>query len=202
VIALDARIEIDPADIDAPVPNAALAIRPVPAGWEREVQLGASRYLIRPIVPEDAALYPAFLSRVSDNDLRLRFLSPRPRFSDQMLVRLTQIDYEREMAFVALEIESGELAGIARLSADPDHEDAEFALLVRSDIQGHGLGRALFEHLKDFAAADGLRSLHGMVLNENGRMLKLCNELGFQTSTHVDAPGLTRVNLKVRQAAE
>jgi acetyltransferase len=196
-IALDARIEIDPADIEAPAPNTALAIRPVPSGWDNAVEIDGKRYLLRPIVPDDVVLYPAFLARISEGDLRLRFLSPRPRFSDRMLIRLTQIDYEREMAFVALDGDNGDLAGIVRLSADPDHENAEFALLVRSDLQGRGLGRALFEHLMAFAAADGLRSLHGMVLNENDKMLRLCGQLGFKTSTHIDRPGLTRVDLTV-----
>jgi acetyltransferase len=201
VIALDARIEIDPSDVDAPVPNPALAIRPVPSGWDKAIALGSARYLLRPIVPGDAALYPAFLEKVSQEDLHMRFLTPGRKFTDKMLIRLTQIDYEREMAFVALEAESGELAGIGRLAADPDHETAEFALLVRSDLQGRGLGRALFEHLRAFACADGLQALRGTVLNENRKMLGLCSKLGFQASCHIEQPGLTRVDLPLSEAA-
>ena len=114
-----------------------------------------------------------------------------------MLIRLTQIDYEREMAFIAVDAASSGLAGIARLSADPDHEAAEFALLVRSDLQGRGLGKALFGHLRTYAAADGLQSLHGIVLNENDRMLELCGRLGLTSSTHIDQPGFTRVDLRL-----
>jgi acetyltransferase len=195
VIALDARIEIDPADVEAASPNSMLAIRPVPTGWDRQVTLGNSQYLLRPIVPSDAALYPDFLARVSAEDLRLRFLSPRGAFSDKMILRLTQVDYAREMAFVALDVASGALAGIARFSADPDHENAEFALLVRSDLQGRGLGGALFAHLRSFAAADGLHAISGVVLNENDRMLAMCARLGFAVTSRSEEPGLTRVSL-------
>jgi len=193
VIALDARIEIDPADVDAPAPNSTLAIRPIPDGWDKDVTLEATPYFIRPIRPADAALYPPFLAKVDPEDLRLRFFSPRGHFSDRRLIRLTQIDYEREMAFVALDKTTGELAGIGRLAADPDYETAEFTLLVRSDLQGHGLGRALLSHLRDFARADGLRTLEGIMLDENQRMLKICALFGFMRSHRFDQPGLVHM---------
>jgi acetyltransferase len=183
-IALDARIEIDPGDVESAVPNSRLAIRPVPAGWERDIDLAGHGYHIRPIRPADAALYPDFLARVSADDIRLRFLSPRNLFSEQMLVRLTQIDYDREMAFVALDRDNGELAGIGRLNADPEHEVAEFALLVRSDLQGRGLGKMLLSTLRDFATADGLAMIEGLVLRENSRMLDICRNQGFELDAH------------------
>ncbi len=101
-----------------------------------------------------------------------------------MLVRLTQIDYEREMAFVALDSKSGELVGISRLYADPDHESAEYGLLIRTDLQGHGLGWALLAYLRDYAAADGLKRIEGLILSDNAKMLKICREFGFSISTH------------------
>ncbi len=178
-VALDARIEIDPARIDEEGPNADLAVRPYPSGWDRTFTAhDGDAFTLRPIRPADVALYPDFLKKVSPNDIRLRFLAPRRAFPDEMLKRLTQLDYDREMAFVALE-QSGDLAGIARISADPDHENAEFGLLVRTDLQGHGLGRALMTHLIDYARADGLRRIEGIILDENGRMLDLARELGF-----------------------
>ncbi|MCA1490506.1 bifunctional acetate--CoA ligase family protein/GNAT family N-acetyltransferase [Sinorhizobium alkalisoli] len=194
-IALDARIEIDPHAAAVPGPNRDLAIRPYPAGWEREVVLGARAYRIRPIRPADAALYPAFFARTAPDDIRLRFLAPRKSFPHQMLVRLTQIDYEREMAFIALERESGELAGIARLYADPDHERAEYGLLVRTDLQGQGLGWALLAHLRDYAAADGLQCMEGIMLSENSRMQHMCREFGFSIRQHPSDPRLQVASL-------
>lgn len=142
-------------------------------------------YELRPIRPLDAALYPAFLEKTSAAGIRFRFLASRSHFNDQILLRLTQIDYEREMAFVALDNESGELAGIARLYADPDHESAEYGLLIRTDLQGHGLGWALFALLKDYAAADGLQRVEGFVLSDNAKMLRMCREFGFSISPHL-----------------
>ena len=184
VIALDARIEIDLHAVDLPGPNRDLAIRPYPSDWEKQIALAGRLYHLRPIRPADAALYPDFLAKTSSTDIRFRFLSSRKHFRDQMLVRLTQVDYEREMAFVALDNESGALAGIARLYADPDHEVAEFGLLVRTDLQGHGLGWALLTHLRDYAAADGLQRIEGLVLSCNSKMLRMCREFGFGISPH------------------
>ncbi|NRP74793.1 Acetyltransferase Pat [Ensifer psoraleae] len=184
VIALDARIEIDPQAVARPGPNRDLAIRPYPSDWEKQVALTDRLYHLRPITPADAALYPDFLAKTSSTDIRFRFLSSRKHFQDQMLIRLTQIDYEREMAFVALDNQSGALAGIARLYADPDHEVAEYGLLVRTDLQGHGLGWALLTHLRDYAAADGLQRIEGLVLSDNAKMLRMCREFGFAISSH------------------
>src|SRR5690606_29341573 len=98
-IALDARIEIDPQRVDEPGPNPALVIRPYPAEWAKPVTLGDQGFEIRPIKPADVALYPRFLAKVSPEDVRLRFLAPRRQFPDEMLKRLTQLDYDRDIAF-------------------------------------------------------------------------------------------------------
>ncbi len=113
IVALDARIEIDPRRIDEAGPNRALAIRPYPSGWERSLALGGRRFGLRPIRPDDAALYPRFLEHVTAEDLRRRFLVPLQTISQPLLIRLTQLDYDRDIAFVALDDASGELAGIA-----------------------------------------------------------------------------------------
>ncbi len=144
VIALDARIEIEPGTVDQKVPTR-LAIRPYPADWETEIPAGGAKYSIRPIKPADIELYPDFLDKVSPGDIRLRFLAPRNKFADDMLKRLTQLDYDRDMAFVALEAEGGALAGVGRLCCDPDRTRAEYALLVRTDLQGRGLGWNLLQ---------------------------------------------------------
>ncbi|WP_163268933.1 bifunctional acetate--CoA ligase family protein/GNAT family N-acetyltransferase [Chelativorans alearense] len=189
VIALDARIEIEPAALKQQGPNPALTIRPYPAGWEKELALGGRRYRLRPIKPADVVLYPAFLEKVSPEDIRLRFLAPRKHFPHEMLLRLTQLDYEREMAFIALSAEDGALAGIGRLSADPDKEAAEFALLVRTDLKGHGLGWALLSQLVDYGKAEGFSCIEGIVLAENEGMLTMCREFGFVIRLHPDEPG-------------
>lgn len=197
VIALDARIEIEPERVQEPGPNPALAIRPYPSGWTRDFAAGGARYHIRPIRPADIALYPEFLAGISPDDLRLRFLSPRKSFSDQMLKRLTQLDYDRNMAFVALETSTGALAGISRLSCDPDHESAEYALLVRTDLQGHGLRWDLLSQLVDYAKADGIDRIEGIILGENTRMLAMCREFGFSITRHASEPGLVEATLEL-----
>lgn len=197
VIALDARIEIEPERVEEQGPNPALAIRPYPSGWERAFSADGGRYHIRPIKPADIALYPQFLASISPDDLRLRFLSPRKNFSDQMLKRLTQLDYDRDMAFVALEASSGALAGVSRLSCNPDRTVAEYALLVRTDLQGHGLGWELLSQIVDYAKGDGIGRIEGMVLSENTRMLAMCREFGFSITHHPSQPGLSLATLDI-----
>jgi acetyltransferase len=152
---------------------------------------------IRPIMPADVALYPAFLARVSSDDLRFRFLSLRKNFPDQMLKRLTQIDYDRDIAFVALEKDTGELAGIGRLSCDPDRRSGEYALLVRSDMQGHGLGWDLLKQIIDYARAERISRIEGTILNENRKMLTMCREFGFSIARHPSERGLSVATLEV-----
>ncbi|CAI2934412.1 bifunctional acetate--CoA ligase family protein/GNAT family N-acetyltransferase [Aminobacter niigataensis] len=197
-MALDARIQIDPAKVEEPSPNADLVIRPYPAKWERSVDFNGMEYSIRPIKPTDFSLYPPFLAQVSQEDLRFRFLGPRKNFPDQMLKRLTQLDYEREMAFVAIEAASGKLAGISRLSCDPDHAVAEYALLVRTDLQGKGLGWELLRQIIDYARADGIAKIEGIVLSENRKMLAMCREFGFAIKHVAEDYGLCVATLMLK----
>ena len=95
-----------------------------------------------------------------------------------MLKRLTQLDYDRDMAFVALDRKTGALAGVGRLSGDPHRRVAEYALVVRTDLQGHGLGWALLQHIIGYARAEGIGRIEGIVLNENNSMLTMCREFG------------------------
>jgi acetyltransferase len=194
VIALDARFEIDPESVERPGPNPALIIRPYPAEWARDMVVRDRTYHVRPIRPADVALYPDFFNRMDKEDMRLRFLSLSKHFSDKLLIRLTQLDYDREMAFVALD-RDGNLCAVARIFADPDHETAEYALLVRSDLKGQGLGWALLRHLVDYAKADGLKRIDGMVLSENSGMLKMCREFGFRIAKDQDDHGIIKVSL-------
>lgn len=199
VLALDAQMVIEPADIDRPAPNDALAIRPYPAAWRRTVQGRGMAFTIRPIRPDDAHLYPPFLAATDAEDLRLRFLAPRRNFSEEAVLRMTQLDYDREMAFIAL-TETGEMAGVARVSCDPDHVSGEYATLVRSDLKGQGLGGALMRILIDYAAADGLQRLEGIVLAENRSMLGFVRRLGFAVAADPDDPSLVVTTLDLTDA--
>ena len=195
VVALDARIEIDPDLLRKSGPNPCLAIRPYPTSWKRDIGREGEIYHLRPIRPDDVGLYPDFLSKISTHDLRLRFLSPPGAFSNEALRRLTQIDYDRDMAFVAIDKKSGQLAGISRLSSDPDHEIAEFAVLVRTDLQGRGLGWELLTQLINFAQADGVKRIEGLVLSENDKMLAMCREFGFSVVDHPSDTSLMAATL-------
>jgi acetyltransferase len=186
-IALDARIEIEPARATEQGPGPELAVRPYPSGWERTIVAGGTSYSVRPMKPADAALYPRFLERVMPDDMRLRFLVATRTLSRETLVRLSQLDYDRDIAFIAVDADKGELAGVVRYSSDPDHVSAEFSAHVRSDLKGRGLGRAMMRILIDYARADGLAELTGVVLRENAEMLKLASSLGFRPQP--SAPG-------------
>ncbi|MFQ8431980.1 bifunctional acetate--CoA ligase family protein/GNAT family N-acetyltransferase [Amaricoccus sp. W119] len=196
VTALDARIEIDPEDLDRRGPNPDLAIRPYPSGWRREVTLKGGTYLLRPILPVDATLYPDFHAHLSAEDIRMRFLAPRRSFSQTHDLRQTQLDYDREMAFIAI-APSGEMAGVSRLSCDPDKRSAEYALLVRSDMSGRGLGRALMTILIEYARAEGLEWLEGMVFAQNRGMQRLIASLGFTAESMADEPDVTMTRLRL-----
>ncbi|RUV74818.1 MAG: bifunctional acyl-CoA synthetase/GNAT family N-acetyltransferase [Mesorhizobium sp.] len=194
-IALDARIEIDPSAVEQHGPNPTLVIRPYPAEWAKDVSTDCVDVHIRPIKPSDIELYPEFLARISPDDIRLRFLAPRKNFPDQMLKRLTQLDYDRDMAFVALDKKTGALAAVGRLSGVPDRTVAEYALLVRTDLQGYGLGWKLLQHIVDYARAEGIGRIEGVVLNENDAMMRMCREFGFSVVYDPHQPGISKVEL-------
>jgi acetyltransferase len=197
VIAVDARVRVaeEPAR-DRHGLNPRFAIRPYPAEWDRTVALAdGSQVRLRPVKPEDEALYEAFFARVAPEDLRLRFFTPKPDLSHRFLARLTQIDYGRAMAFVALDMEDGALLGVVRLHSDPDGERAEYAVMVRSDLKGQGLGWMLMQQMIAYARKVRLREIHGDVLLENATMLAMCRDLGFAEMRDSDDPGLARVVL-------
>ncbi len=180
MIALDARIKVEDPAIHPPVP---CAIRPYPTQWEKTYTLSdGSEAFVRPIRPEDERFYAKYMDRMDPEDIRLRMFMPVKEFSHEFLARMTQIDYGREMAFIALRPDGAgdwEGLGVARFFADPDYEKAEYAVLVRSDLKGLGLGWILMQHLITYAKAEGLKEIYGTVLCENVNMLKMCRELGF-----------------------
>lgn len=179
-VALDARVRLAE-------PSVRFAIRPYPAGLERDIVLDSGERLsMRPIKPHDAPGLTELTASSSAEDVRLRFHGVLRQLPHALAARLTQIDYDREQAFVALDAD-GAIVGVARLIADPEGEAAEFAMLVRTDRQQHGLGRALLASLLDYARQRGLRSVWGDVLNDNVAMLTLADALGFRRGAADDA---------------
>ena len=195
VIGVDARIRIAP--LPAGVARGSrLAIRPYPRELERnEIAPVLGAVTLRPIWPEDAALLSRFAARLSPEDVRMRFFSAWRTLPPQQLARLTQIDYDRAMAFVMIDRASGEIAGVARFSADPDNVTAEFAVIVRTDLKGKGLGHLLMARLLDYARGRGIREIHGQVLHENTAMLAFCKNFGFTFAAEEGSPDIVRTSL-------
>ncbi|HTT11719.1 MAG TPA: GNAT family N-acetyltransferase [Burkholderiaceae bacterium] len=144
-----------------------------------ETLQGGERVLIRRARSGDMTLYPDFLSDVSALDLRLRFFGRIAELSAAEINKLAHLDYKHEMAFVALDEDTGQMLGLVRLKDELDEKTAEFAILVRSRLKGHGLGWLLMRRVIDYAKEKGLRRVYGDVLVENTTMLQMCAELGF-----------------------
>ena len=134
--------------------------------------------------------------------MRLRFFGALTHASRKQIVRFTQIDYDRAMAFVALDGDDGALLGVSRLASDPERAAAEFAVLVRSDRQGEGIGFALMCRLIDFAKSDGVGALWGDVLADNDGMRRLCEKLGFVRDYAASGDGLVRWRLPLRDLSD
>ncbi|NEX61157.1 bifunctional acetate--CoA ligase family protein/GNAT family N-acetyltransferase [Noviherbaspirillum galbum] len=179
VVALDARIRVAPA---APASLDRLAIRPYPAELERWIQWQGEDVLLRPIRPEDGTAHVAFFNALDPEDVRLRMFIRLRELQPAQIARFTQIDYDREMAFIATRRTPAgrwETLGVARVVADPDNVSAEFAVTVRSDLKGHGLGQVLMTRLIDYCRERGTRRIVGEALNENARVLGMARRLGF-----------------------
>jgi acetyltransferase len=179
VIALDARVVVR---VASERDKSRLAIRPYPAELETTITIkDGQTFDIRPIRPEDAGALVAMSKRTSPEDLRLRFFSAMSSLPDWMAARLSQIDYDREIALVAID-GGGDFVGVMRLIRDPDNRRAEFAIIVRTDLKGHGLGHALMVEMLKLARAQGLRTVEGDVLRENTTMLHMARDLGGTTA--------------------
>jgi acetyltransferase len=190
MVALDARVAVaavEPKFKGSGHPR--FAVRPYPSEWERHLTIAdARRVFVRPIRPEDEHFYSKFLARVSPEDLRLRFFAPLRTFSHVFIARLTQIDYARAMAFVAIDEQRDELLGVVRLHSDANYQSGEYAILLRSDLKGQGLGWKLMELMIDYAGREGLERIEGQILSENTAMLRMCGELGFHLEHDRDDP--------------
>ena len=149
------------------------------SGERHQATRGGEHIVIRRAGPEDKALYSDFLHDVSAEDLRLRFFARVGELSAAEGDRLSHLDYSHEMAFIALDEMTGQMLGLVRLKDELDEETAEFAILVRSRLKGHGLGWLLMRRVIDYAKEKGLRRVYGDVLAGNTSMLQMTEELGF-----------------------
>jgi acetyltransferase len=199
VLALDARIGIQAAA--GKEPTARLAIRPYPKALEEEVTLKSGhRVLLRPIRPEDEPEHSAFFKQLVQDDVYFRFFGAVRQMPHSQLARYTQIDYDREMAFIATgpgEDGGSETYGVVRTVCDPDNTVAEFAIIVRSDKKGQGLGQLLTDKIIRYCRARGTIEIVGQALRSNYPMLKLARAAGFHT-TYLPEQGVVEIRLKLR----
>lgn len=199
VIAVDGRVKVAAvAQAKGPSGHPRFAIRPYPQELERRTTLSdGTPILLRPVRPEDEEMFRTFFTRVTPDDLRLRFFTPIKDFSHTFIARLTQLDYGRAMAFVAIEKATGDMLGAVRLHADANYEAGEYGIMTRTDMRGKGLGWLLMTSIIDYAKAEGLRAIEGQVLRENTMMLAMCAQLGFTSRPDPDDAGVRLVRLEV-----
>jgi acetyltransferase len=199
VIAIDARVVLRA----SPPPRtryAHLAIHPYPEELAAELRLSdGTRVTLRPIRPEDAEMEKEFIAGLSPHSMRLRFLNSLRVLSPAMLARFTQIDYDREMAFVAVHEDGGREREVAvgRYVTLPDGASCEYAIVVADAWQGRGLGRRMMTRLVEVARDRGLERMVGSVLADNRPMLRLCRELGFTIEAEPGDAQLKRVELRL-----
>jgi acetyltransferase len=197
VIAVDARVAVMP-ETRKGAGHPRFAVRPYPREWERTIKLRNGRSaFVRPVRPEDEDEFRAFFEKITPEDLRLRFFAPVRDFSHSFLARLTQLDYARAIAFVAFDCDTGNMMGAVRLHADANHETGEYAILLRSDLKGLGLGWQLMRLMIEWAKAEGLHEVEGQVLRENTVMLDMCRSLGFSVRFDPDDADLRIVTLPI-----
>ena len=158
--------------------------------WDAPWDPGGEPLEIRPIRPEDAAAHDAFFHRLSPEDVRLRFFAAVRELTPAMLARFTRLDYDRDMAFIAVRPRTRETVGVARLVREGDPSVGEFAVVVQPDVKGHGLGLHLMERLLAWAWAHGVERVVGEILAWNLPMLDLARHLGFRLRHMPDDPGV------------
>lgn len=196
--AVDARVAVAPPQRKfAGSGPANFAVRAYPSQWERRLALKDGwRISVRPLRPEDEPTIHEFLRHVTPHDLRLRFFAPMKEFTHEFIARLTQLDYARAMAFIAFD-DKNEMVGVVRLHSDSIYESGEYAILLRSDLKGRGLGWALMQLIIDYARSEGLKTISGDVLKENVVMLEMCRQLGFEIKPDPTEPDICDVRLKL-----
>jgi acetyltransferase len=196
-VAVDARVIVR--DLP-PVRSryAHMAIHPYPTELMTTWRLAdGSSVNLRPIRPEDAEMEQEFVKNLSANSRYFRFMNTVRELTPTMLMRFTQIDYDQEMAFVAVREEGGrevEIA-VARYATNPDGQTCEFAVVVADSWQCKGLGRRILELLIEVARSRGLKAMVGHILSGNQPMLALCGKLGFRISDSPEDAGMKRAVL-------
>ena len=197
VVAMDARVVVKAVpSARAGEVNPRFAVAPYPKHWERHIALkDGSPVLVRAVRPEDEEMYRSFFENVTAEDLRLRFFAPVKEFSHAFIARLTQIDYARAFAIAAIREDNGLMLGGVRLMLDANREVGEYAILLRSDLKGQGLGWKLMKLMIEYAETQGLRCVEGQVLSENVTMLAMCQALGFKIKDDPHEHGVKLVKL-------
>ncbi|MFM0629486.1 GNAT family N-acetyltransferase [Paraburkholderia xenovorans] len=193
---------VDPTLTVAPT-RSRLAIVPYPRRFEETLDWQGVRVTVRPIRPEDEAAHHDFVEAMTPEDLRLRFFGAVGSFDHSQLARMTQIDYDREMALIAtVQNEEGftRTLGVVRAVADPDNETAEFAVAVRSDQKGRRLGQLLMDRIIKYARVRGIHWLVGEALRENTPMIGLAKACGF-TITRTEDPGVVGFRMALDEPA-
>lgn len=201
VVVYDARIRIEKRGRKLGFRR--FAIRPYPRELEQQVEWQGRHLLIRPIRPEDEATLGDLIASLDPEDSRMRFFGTMRRLPRSKLARFTQIDYDREMALVAIERDAQGIErslGEVRAMADPDNAFAEFAIVVSSQVKGLGLGRLLLQRVIDYCRSRGTGELRGETLAGNLRMQHLARDLGFELKTGAD-PGTIDLRLQLRKAS-
>lgn len=195
IIALDARVLLTPPD-QPEEKRPRLAIRPYPNQYVAPLRLDdGTELLVRPIMPEDEPLIIELHAGHSERTIRMRFFSMVKTLSRDSLIRLCHLDYDREMALVAVHHDAAgkpHFVGVARYYSNPETHSAEFAVVVTDPWQGKGIGPHLMQRLLEVARERGVRRLVGSVLRENTQMLKLAEELGF-TARPTAEPSVVQV---------
>jgi acetyltransferase len=199
VLAVDARVAVGTVERKFKGSGPAnFAVRPYPSQWQRQLEVRDGwRVFVRPIRPEDEPLIHELLRHVTMDDLRLRFFAPMKQFSHEFIARLTQLDYARAMAFVAFDEVTNEMVGVVRIHSDSIYETGEYAILLRSDLKGRGLGWALMQLIIEYAKSEGLKTISGDVLKENTVMLDMCRHLGFEVKADPVERDICDVTLKL-----
>jgi acetyltransferase len=197
VLAVDARVALGQTKRKfAGSGPANFAVRPYPSQWQRHLEVKDGwRIFVRPIRPEDEPQIHQLLRHVTSQDLRLRFFAPMKEFTHEFIARLTQIDYSRAMAFVAFDEATNDMVGVVRIHSDSIYQNGEYAILLRSDLKGRGLGWALMQLIIEYAKSEGLKRISGQVLQENSAMLNMCRELGFAVKSDASDYTLCEVTM-------
>jgi acetyltransferase len=196
MVAVDARIVVGvPRPSTDPYHH--MAIHPYPADLETHFQLpDGTNVTIRPIRPEDAEIEAEFIRELSDEAKYFRFMHAIDELTPEMLARFTQIDYDREMALIAVTYEDGHEVehGVVRYITNPDQNSCEFALVISDTLQGHGIGQRMLNRLMEIARSRGLDMIEGEVLSDNHRMLQMIRTMGFQIQMRDEDPTIRNVS--------